>query len=181
MLNKIKAEIEKLLITKEHIFVAIDGRCGAGKSTIAKDLGYTVLHMDDFFLRPCQRTEERLSETGGNVDYERFFSEVLLPLKEKGMAEYRRFDCKTMTLCKAQTITRDRVTVVEGAYSLHPYFGDIYDLKIFVTTSYENQLKRISQRNGFLLSRFENRWIPMEEKYISTFAVKEKCDIIIET
>ena len=32
--------------------------------------------MDDYFLQPYQRTEERLAEPGGNVDYERFKEEI---------------------------------------------------------------------------------------------------------
>ena len=56
--------------------VAIDGRCASGKSTLAaylkSALACSVIHMDHFFLQPHQRTEKRLREPGGNVDYERF-------------------------------------------------------------------------------------------------------------
>ena len=76
--------IQALLNRKEKIIVAIDGRCGSGKTTLAarlqKDLRCAVYHMDDFFPRPEQRTEERLSRPGENVDHERFLEEVLLPL-----------------------------------------------------------------------------------------------------
>ena len=61
--------------------IAIDGRCAAGKTTLAarlaKELGGDVIHMDDFFLRVEQRTPERMKEVGGNVDYERFEKTVL--------------------------------------------------------------------------------------------------------
>ena len=44
--------------------VALDGRCAAGKTTLAARLqqrsGCNVVHMDDFFLRPAQRTKARL-------------------------------------------------------------------------------------------------------------------------
>ena len=46
------------------LLIAIDGRCGAGKTTLPQrlqqELGGRVFHMDDFFLRPVQRTAERL-------------------------------------------------------------------------------------------------------------------------
>ena len=65
--------------------VAIDGMCGSGKSTVAGKLqeyfGCSLFHMDDFFLQPHQRTSQRLDAPGGNVDYERFQAEVLIPLK----------------------------------------------------------------------------------------------------
>lgn len=47
--------IEMLLAEQEHVFIAIDGPCASGKTTLARNLnerfGGNVLHMDDFFLR----------------------------------------------------------------------------------------------------------------------------------
>ena len=63
--------------------------------------------MDDFFLRPEQRTPERFSEPGGNVDRERFLSEVLLPLRQGEAVDYRRFDCATFTI--APTLRRTTI------------------------------------------------------------------------
>ena len=54
--------------------------------------------MDDFYLQPHQRTEERLAEPGGNVDRERFLQEVLIPLHEGHDAVYRVFDCQILAL-----------------------------------------------------------------------------------
>ena len=85
------------------MIIAIDGRSGAGKSTLAatleEKLGVSVVHMDDFFLQPPQRTQERLLEPGGNVDYERVEQQVLQPLKAGAeRISYHRFDCKTMSM-----------------------------------------------------------------------------------
>ena len=105
--------------------VAIDGRCASGKTPFAeyaeKRVACTVLHMDDFFLRPEQRTRERLQMPGGNVDYERFSSEVLAPLKEGAEAlSYRAFDCHTMTLLPPRTIRLKPFMLVEGLYGSQP-------------------------------------------------------------
>ena len=71
---------------KSSVIIAVDGRCAAGKtylaSRIKEAINCNVIHMDHFFLRPKQRTSERLKEPGGNVDYERFTEEVMKPLKE---------------------------------------------------------------------------------------------------
>ena len=80
------------------ILVAVDGRCGAGKTTFAARCAQvfgdcSVLHMDDFFLPPDKRTPERLSTPGGNVDYERAEEELFAPLSRGGSAAYRPFDC----------------------------------------------------------------------------------------
>ena len=58
----------------EPLIVAIDGRCGSGKTTLGEYLEQVfdcnLFRMDDFFLRMEQRTPQRLKETGGNVDYD---------------------------------------------------------------------------------------------------------------
>ena len=80
--------------------IAIDGRCAAGKTTLAarlaKELGGDVIHMDDFFLPPALRTQERRSEPGGNVHYERFLTEVIPKLASGQAFSYQRFDCSRM-------------------------------------------------------------------------------------
>ena len=68
-----------------------------------------------------------------------------------------------------------------GAYSWHPYFGDIYDIRVFMNIDPGTQKERISARNGpEILSRFVDEWIPKEEEYFEKFRIKEKCDICLE-
>ncbi len=170
---------------KSFVLLAIDGRCGSGKSTLAKGLAsrYTaaVVHMDDFFLRPEQRSLERLSQPGGNVDWERFIQQVLLPLKEgRDEFEYQRYDCSRQKLGQTVHILRSPLMIVEGAYSVHPRFGDIYDIRIFMDIDPAAQRERILKRNGpKMLSRFVDDWIPKEEAYFETYSIKEKCDLCL--
>ena len=86
IISCLKNRIDDLMRTDKQIVIAIDGNCTAGKTTLAavleKEYDCNVFHMDDFFLRPQQRTAERYAEPGGNVDYERFQEEVLIPLKK---------------------------------------------------------------------------------------------------
>ena len=65
--------------------------------------------MDDFFLRPEQRTPERYAEPGGNVDRERFLAEVLIPLRAGETVQYRRFDCSTFTVLPPKPIAAGRL------------------------------------------------------------------------
>ena len=81
---------------------------------------------------------------------------------------------------KMRNIPAARWRIVEGAYSLHPAFGSYADLKVFLDISKEEQIKRIRKRNGEQKAAiFAKRWIPMEEKYINTFDIKSKADIIV--
>ena len=53
---------------RRRVLIAIDGRCGSGKTTLAsllaEEFGGALFHMDDFYLREEQRTPERLAELG---------------------------------------------------------------------------------------------------------------------
>lgn len=172
------------LIARGNAIVAIEGGSASGKTTLAKMLSdvydCTVFHMDDFFLRPEQRTKERYEEAGGNVDRERFLSEVLIPLKNGEQIKYRKFDCSTMTLTDEETVIPKKLTVIEGAYSMHPELAEYYDLSVFLDISPELQRERILRRNGEkMAARFFNEWIPLEEKYFSLTDAKNRCDVLI--
>ena len=136
--------------------------------------------MDDFFLPPEMRTEERLCEPGGNVHRERFLSEVLLPLSRGEEVAYRRFDCSIREILPPVAKKPTRLTVTEGAYSTHPELRGFYNLTAFLDISPELQRDRILKRNTPETAEMHfSRWIPMEERYFSHFGTKELCDEII--
>ena len=179
--EELKKQLDALLARKNRAVIAIDGFCTSGKTTLAEYLSQqydcNVIHVDDFFLRPEQRTPERFAEVGGNVDYERFLEEVLIPLKSGEDFFFRPFDCSTFTLAQPVQVQKKKLTVIEGTYSHHPYFGEPYDLKVFLTVSPEVQKQRIMERPAFLHQRFFNEWIPMEHTYFNGFGIREKSDI----
>ena len=83
ILETVKRQIDTLLEEKNFVIVAIDGKCTSGKTTLAGKLAElydcNVFHMDDFFLRPEQRTPERFAEVGGNG-----------PLREFCVSDFRQ-------------------------------------------------------------------------------------------
>lgn len=186
-------KIKQLLNSKVGcIVVTIDGMSASGKSTLGFYLKEifecNLFHMDDFFLQDYQYTKERLSEIGGNVDYERFKDEVLIPISKKETVFYRPFSCKTRKIENTIEMPFKRLNIIEGSYSQHPYFNDVYEqytdnryqLQIFTEISNELQIERIKNRNGeMMLKRFCLEWIPKENIYFETFRIKEKSHILI--
>ena len=110
-MDTIKKRIDELLTQEDMVVVAIDGKCASGKTTLASRLAEiydcNVFHMDDFFLQRSQRTPERLAQIGGNVDYERFQEEVLLPLRFRRAFSYRPFDCRTFTRSEERRVGKE--------------------------------------------------------------------------
>lgn len=184
--NRVKAISEaaiKLRSLKRPVLIAIDGRCASGKTTLAsalqKELGCTVFHMDSFFLRPEQRTVERLSKAGENVDHERFLEEVLMPLKKgEKTVIYRPFDCTDMRLSEAVQVNIGDICVIEGSYSCHSELWEYYDLRVFLDVDKDEQIRRIIRRNGEdRVGDFREKWIPLEEKYFSEYDIEGRCEL----
>ena len=172
------------LLCKGNATVAIEGGSASGKSTLAALLqtvyDCNVLHMDDFFLRPEQRTQERLAEIGGNLDRERFLDEVLRPLQSGDIVRYRPFDCFRQALGDTVTVPPKQLTVIEGVYSMHPAFGEYYDLALFLEIDQKTQRDRIEVRNSpSLAKRFFEEWIPMENVYFSEMQIKDRASLIL--
>ena len=178
--------LDRQLAEKKQVLLALEGGSAAGKTTLAALLERVcpdsrVFHMDDFFLRPEQRTEERLAEPGGNVDYERFSQEVLLPLTRGEMVQYRPYDCHTRTAGGPVPMAPGALNIVEGAYSMHPALADGYDLSAFVRVSPETQRARIRRRNDpEAQARFFSTWIPLEQRYFDATDAAGRCDLILE-
>lgn len=175
-------QIDALLQKKERLLVALDGHCAAGKTTLAALLrlvyGCSVVPMDHFFLRPQQRTPERLAQPGGNVDYERFLQEALHPLHAGQSFSYRPYLCSQGVLGAPIHVSSNRISIVEGSYSLHPALSDFYDLKVFLSVDPAEQMRRIRVRNGAqMCRRFEEEWIPLENRYFHAFSIKKQCQL----
>lgn len=169
----------------EHGLVAIDGRCGSGKTTLAKAIcersETAVVHMDDFFLRSEQRTPERFTEPGGNVDRERFLEEVLVPLSAGREVTYRPYNAHSQCFLEPVRLGARPIVLVEGSYSCHPALWDYYDLHVFLDIDPAEQLRRIESRNGKEgLAMFQARWIPLEEAYFQAFSPESRCELCFE-
>ena len=166
------------------LLIALDGRCAAGKTTLANRLaeqyGWGVIHLDDFFLQPAQLTSQRLAESGGNLDRERLISEVLLPLTRHRPGVYRVFDCRTMGFAAVpRPLPAAPVVLLEGSYACHPDLRPLCGLHVFLTVDPGEQLRRLTARNPARLQDFRTRWIPMEEQYFRYFHIPETCDLTL--
>lgn len=178
--------LDSLLARQGRVLAGIDGMSGSGKSTLAGRLqrlfGGNLFHMDDFFLPLEQKTPERLSQPGGNVDHERFRREVLVPLTADIPFSYRPFRCRDGTLGAPVRVASQPLSLVEGVYSLHPAMAGPYDCRAFLKLDPQTQSRRILARSGSELHRrFMTEWIPMENQYFAYYGVESTCGVVIDT
>lgn len=185
MISQILAQIR--LLPQDHpLVVAIDGRCASGKTTLAATLQQAlhcpVFSLDDFFLRPEQHTPQRLAQPGGNVDYERFRREVLLPWREGKPFSYRPYDCHRQAFTQPISVTPGPLAIAEGSYSCHPQLWELEDLHLFLTVDPAVQRQRILARNGAEdWKMFQSQWIPLEEAYFTAFSPAQRCELCFDT
>ena len=182
LIDRIEAAL--LAHPDRSVVIGIDGHAASGKTTCAGNLAAlydcNVFHMDDYFLPFDRRTEARLAEPGGNVDYERFYDEVLSSILAGNAVTYSAFDCQSGSFLPSVTVQPKSLVIVEGSYAHHPYFGDAYDLRIALDIPADEQRARILARNGErMLAMFISRWIPMEHRYFDTYSIYENADLIL--
>lgn len=172
---------------KHSLLLAIDGRCGSGKTQLAQLLAQTfdcnVFHMDDFYLPFQDRTPERMSSPGGHIEFERLEAQILAPLSKGEPFTLYPFDCHQGRLGQGREIPPRPLTILEGSYSHHPALRPWHDLSVFLTCNPQVQESRLTLRQadkgGF--SPFQIRWIPMEEGYFAHYKVEESSQLVLDT
>lgn len=165
--------------------VAIDGRCGSGKTRLAALIAQlfpcNVLHMDDFYLPLERRDENWTAIPGGNMDFARFQSAAMNPARAGHSVAYRAYDCQHGVLREAVSLPARTLTIIEGSYAHHPVLKDQYDLRIFLTCDEETQARRLAAREGAYYPVFTTRWIPLEEQYFTQCRVAAGSALVIDT
>ncbi len=161
------AKLLQELKNETRFVLAIDGRCGAGKTTLAgklkEALGCEVIHLDDFFLPWGSEKSGH-----GNLEKDRLFKEVLIPLSQNQEVNYRKFSCSMQDYTECVHIEKGRSVIIEGSYALLCDFAFAYTHKLFLDIDPDLQEKRIRERNGDdKWQMFATRWIPDEEAYIA--------------
>lgn len=178
-------EIASLLEKSSSVIVAIDGRCGSGKTGLAGLISElfqcAVIHMDDFYLPVEQREENWREVPAGNMDLERVRAEALLPVREGKPLTYRAYDCQRGMFLPAVFSPPESLTIVEGSYSLHPLLRPCYDGAIFLTCSRQEQERRLRDREGDYFPAFQSIWMPLEERYFKDCAVEESASLVVDT
>lgn len=165
-------------LTAGHpLLVTIDGPCGSGKSTLAALLAQVldapVIAMDDFYVPHARKTLERMSIPGGNADVERLEQEVLIPWRRGDGFSYRPYSCHEDRLLKPIAVPASGITLLEGSYCNLPIIRQVAGVRLFLTVSREEQLRRLQARNAAALPMFLSKWIPLEESYFRAYGLPD--------
>jgi uridine kinase len=172
------------------LLVALDGRSGVGKSTmaqaIAQELEGIVIIGDDFFSGgPDSEWDARTTEAkvADCIDWRRLRKEALEPLLAGQPASWHPFNfisgiglSEEVIQCKPAS-----VIILDGAYSCRPELADIVDLSVLIEmTDDKLRRQRLLAREGHdFMASWHKRWDAAEDHYFTQVVHRSMFDLII--
>lgn len=166
----------------DFYIVAIDGRGGAGKTTLAEYIGtllsdFSVLNGDEYF-EPDDNTI-----AFGSFNEDRFEKEVLYKLKE-GKSDFiyypYRWGVKKPKSEKKLQIAEGIIVERSGSFA----FDLDYDFKIWVETPAKLALQRGQERDEMPLEQgyrsWKEVWQPREDAHFKKVLPLENADLVID-
>ncbi len=191
-IDTVVAAVRKLQNNRQSpLVIALDGRSGVGKSTlaalIAPRFGATIVPGDDFFAGGtdawwAQRTaREKVDEC---IDWQRLRDEALIPLRAGHAATWHPFNFATGVGVAPSSEHRDpaSIVIIDGVYSARPELRDLIDLAVLVELPDDQaRRRRLLDREG---ERFMNSWHALwdeaEDAYFTSLCPRASFDLIIQ-
>lgn len=184
--------IGDLLPHPSPVRVALDGRSGVGKSTLAATVAErlascAVVEGDDFYAGGAEADWDARSpeEKAAQVMDWRRQRPVLEALGAGLPASWHAYDWDAFdgrwqvaaTTCRAAP-----VVILEGAYSARPELADLFDLRVLLTTDDDTRQARLRHREGDgHHDAWSRRWAEAEVHYFSRVMPPEAFDLVLHS
>jgi len=168
------AEAVRVVRRAGTVFIGVDGRAGAGKSTLAHLIAAAVpaavvVHVDDF--------------AGPHVpewDWPRLQREVADPLLANRPARYRRWEWNRDEPAEWHDVPPGIPVVIEGVSATRTELEIPWALRIWVDAPRAVRLQRAVERDGAeMLPHWLDVWMPSEEAYIARERPDERADLVV--
>ena len=162
--------------TRRPWLIGIDGRSGAGKTTLAEQLAevlrpvrdVTLFHMEDLYpgwdgLRPGTRT---------------YVEEVLTPLRAGRDAEWSAWDWVTGSPGTPRLTRVAEVVVLEGVGACSAAARTLLDVSVWVELPTALRYYRALSRDGAYYAEHWEQWAAQEDAYLAEDHVWEQVDVL---
>jgi len=167
-------------------FVAIDGKSGTGKSTLAARLSEcldaSVIEGDDFFVGGVNLLECPDATLADMCIDWRSQAEVIRALRSRGAATYFPFDWEAFDGTKSgasKEVRSKRIVIVEGVYSARPELRGLVDFSVLVELPEDLRMSRLLEREGEI-GPWERQWHRAEDWYFENRSRREDFDAVLQ-
>jgi uridine kinase len=147
--------------------IVIDGRAGAGKSTLALDLQNElfrsgesmprVIHMDDLY--------EGWNGLAQGADY--LQRVVLGPLLATGTSSWQEYNWELGSRERWREFSGGTPLIIEGCGSLNRYTSTVAHLTVWLDVSVEIRKQRWLERDGHIFDMYFDSWAAQELDFIA--------------
>jgi len=189
-IESITAHIQNLTNkSSKSILIAVDGRSGVGKSTVAKEIAEKVNGIvivgDDFYSGgPDEEWKKKDAKERVDlcIDWKRLREEVLEPLLSGKETAWRPFDFQTGEGLSSKIISAKpaQVILLDGVYSARPELSDLINLSILVEAENVGRRKRLVEREGpTFMDNWHSVWDVAEDYYFTKIRPEDSFDFVI--
>ncbi|WP_418907261.1 aminodeoxychorismate synthase component I [Glutamicibacter endophyticus] len=163
--------------TAKPFIIALDGRSGAGKTSLAADLSSflasylptSILHLEDFYP----------GWDGLHEAIERY-AQVLPRLAHGQSIHWPRWDWERSAPGELASYSPTSIVIVEGVGAAAAAVRDQLDLTIWVGADETLRKRRAIARDGDTYLPYWERWAAQEERYLDSDQPADAADLVID-
>lgn len=160
------------------VIIAIDGRSGAGKTTLALELAallrehrkVSVFHLEDIYP----------GWNGLAAGVERYVSTVLEPLSQGLPAQWTSWDWENHYDGALRTTAPAEVVIVEGVGAAHATARPFVDVVVWVDADPGNRKARALGRDGATFAPHWHQWAVQEDELLALDNPAAEADLLVE-
>lgn len=165
-------------MTPAPVIIAVDGRSGAGKTTLAVELAarlrqhhkVSLFHLEDIYP----------GWNGLRTGIERYVATVLTPLSQGTAAEWVSWDWERHYDGGLNVTLPAEIVIVEGVGSAADAARPMLDAVVWVEAPGDDRRRRALTRDGSTYEPYWDTWAAQEEEWLSDDSVIAEADIHVQ-
>ncbi|MDQ0031609.1 aminodeoxychorismate synthase component I [Arthrobacter bambusae] len=162
-------------MTPAPVIIAIDGRSGAGKTTLAVELAarlrmhhkVSLFHLEDIYP----------GWNGLAAGIERYVTTVLAPLRHGDAAEWVRWDWERHYDGRREVTLPAEIVIVEGVGAAASAARPMLDAVVWVDAPDDDRRHRAMARDGSSYEPFWDSWAAQEDEWLESDGVLDHTDV----
>lgn len=167
-----------LAVEASNPVVLIDGRAGAGKTTLSR----LVAANWPLTGRPQLIALDSLYPGWDGLDagVERALHDILRPHARGLLSTWRRWDWELETEAEAHAVSPALGVILEGCGAINPATARLADVRVWVQSPASSRKRRALDRDGEGFRPHWDRWADQEERHIRRDAPQELATLTVD-